>query len=344
MNRYLIPWAGAALGVIVHLAGLGLDIWLHSRDATLAAREGVLTLSNPGHLLIFVGFALTAASLLGVALLWLNDRAVGGHGTVGRALRWATVPAVGMAAAGSIWLLSLDRGHTHAHVEDHPHTDAAVAAVAGAAEDGHTHTAAASAPDALPEGTTHTHGNEVSVSPEQLVAAAEFYQKVKAESAKYEDVRVALRNGYAQITQDLPNIAAHFINPVYNSDGVLMDPAKPEVLLYTKRLDGTWRLVGVMFMSEKVTDTPPSFFGALDAWHRHENLCFTAAGVSVKPSQAECRGAFTKVTAWNLHVWTAPGATTGLFAHDFPPISPGAFPGATQAAALDPLVRAQQIP
>ena len=141
--------------------------------------------------------------------------------------------------------------------------------------------------------------------------------------------------------KERPVIAAHFYHPVWSRDGQLMNPDRPEVLLFSKRMDGNWRLVGFMFTQETVNETPPSFFGPLDAWHRHENLCFTAgAGVSVKPNKEACvGGVFTAVTAWQMHVWTAPGASTGAFAHDFPPISPGPFPAASRAAAQDVLVR-----
>jgi hypothetical protein len=97
-------------------------------------------------------------------------------------------------------------------------------------------------------------------------------------------VKTALAAGYIQITQDLPGIAAHFMQPAYNTDGDLMNPMRPEFLLYSKRVDGTWRLVG--------------------------------------------------------GVWTMPGAS-GVFAHDFPPISPGAYPGAIVSAAAEVRVQAR---
>jgi hypothetical protein len=190
----------------------------------------------------------------------------------------------------------------------------------------------------MSDGNAEVHSAEVDVTADQLAAAAAFYAQVKEQTQKYEDIRVAMGAGYLQVTQDLPGIAAHFVNFKYNSDGVLMDPTKPEALLYTKRLDGNWRLVGAMFMSEKVSDDPPSFFGPLDAWHRHENLCFTPNAVSVKPNKESCPGVFQAKTAWMLHVWTAPGAA-GAFAHDFAPISPGAFPGATRPASQDFVTR-----
>jgi hypothetical protein len=174
-----------------------------------------------------------------------------------------------------------------------------------------------------------------STSRPRLQAASAFYEQVKEQTQKYETSREIADGHQSRRT------AGHR-RPLrelrYNNDGTLMDPTKPEALLYTKRLNGEWRLVGAMFMSEKVTDDPPSFFGPLDAWHRHENLCFTPNAVSVKPNKESCPGVFQAKTAWMLHVWTAPGAS-GAFAHDFAPISPGAFPGATRPASQDFVTR-----
>ncbi len=356
---YRLLWAAALLGVVVHLTGIGWDAYLHAQDSTLAGREGIFTLSNPSHVLIIVGFGITAWSVMAVGVVWLNRRNFGGDNRAAFILRTSSLPVAGLAAAGAIWLTALAEdqsaaAHAHLHAAsaagDVAHThdagsgldtiERAVFSRTGAAPDGHSHDPASAAQStASGEGAPHSHGTEVKATSDQLVAAANFVAKVKTASARYEDVRAAMAAGYIQITQDLPNIAAHFINLKYNADGVLMDPERPEVLLYTKRLDGAWRLVGFMFTSETVSETPPSFFGALDVWHRHENLCFTPNAVSVKTSAAECIGGiFQKTTVWNLHVWTAPGAS-GVFAHDFDPISPGTFPPATRPAAQDALVR-----
>jgi hypothetical protein len=89
-----------------------------------------------------------------------------------------------------------------------------------------------------------------------------------------------------------------------------------------------------MFMAEGVTAEPPSYFGPLDAWRYHENLCFVGSAVRVTSSQAECPGLFTARTPWQLHVWTVPTAG-GVFAHDMPEIAPGAYPGAVLPAAQE---------
>src|SRR5262245_52847226 len=57
-------------GLILELVGLGLDIGLHESDPSLAAREGVFTLTNPGHFLFVLGLGLI---ILGAAA-WLWPR------------------------------------------------------------------------------------------------------------------------------------------------------------------------------------------------------------------------------------------------------------------------------
>jgi hypothetical protein len=175
-----------------------------------------------------------------------------------------------------------------------------------------------------------------------MVAAGQFALEVKEKTAKFKDVRAALADGYIQVTQDLPGIAAHFVRLDYGNDGHEMNPERPEVLLYSKRLDGNWRLVGAMFMQEGRSDTPPQYFGGLDVWHRHTNLCFLAgARVKTAASAAECVGGVFQATgAYQMHVWVEPGGT-GVFAHDYAPIAPGAFPAATLPAASELRVQAR---
>lgn len=351
--RYRALWAGAVAGMTIHLAGLGWDVYRHSRDVTLAQREDVLSLGNPSHLMIVVGTAIVAACLLGVAVAWLNERRIGGEGLLGAMLRGAGMPAVGVVAAGSIWLASQTDGGSHTHDSLHVHPSASVVvldpAIARAVDPlvaarfattaGHSHGATSSGEPLDAESAGHHH-DEIPVTAEQLAAAAAFVAELREAIASYEDIRVALAAGYVQITQDLPGIAAHFIRLDYQRDGHEMDPARPEVLLYTKRLDGTWRLVGAMFLAEGVTEEPPSYFGPLDAWHFHENLCFVGAAVRTVNRREECPGVFTPRTPWQLHVWTFP-TSGGVFAHDMPEITPGAYPGAVLPAAQDLSVRAR---
>ena len=83
----LSPWVVSA-GVVILLAGLAWDAVLHNLDPELAAREGIFTLTNPGHVLFGGGIAIIVAG----ALLFLVGRAL----TTPHPLAYA-LPAVAMA-------------------------------------------------------------------------------------------------------------------------------------------------------------------------------------------------------------------------------------------------------
>lgn len=56
-------------GCLALLLGLGWDVVLHEMDPSLAAREGVMAMGNPGHAIFAVGVALV---VFGTALLLLG--------------------------------------------------------------------------------------------------------------------------------------------------------------------------------------------------------------------------------------------------------------------------------
>jgi len=163
-------------GVLLLLTGLAWDAFLHANDPSLAGREGIFTLSNPGHALLGLGIGLVLVSLIGGCDTVLASARSGwwARPAVRQGFLAASTAVVVMAAGVTSW--AAQAGHEHpavsaAHGHDagsalaavtgvaHDHADAADlasdAADAGAA--GHDHAGAADgAAGAAHEGHTAT--------------------------------------------------------------------------------------------------------------------------------------------------------------------------------------------
>ncbi|MGH2587404.1 MAG: hypothetical protein ACRDJE_21015 [Dehalococcoidia bacterium] len=315
----------AALGAGCQLVGLGWDAVLHRLDPDLAAREGIFTLTNPGHALFAGGLALVVG---GVGMILLAG------GQQRRLLRYGSAAALAVLSLGALALAAggeggLTGGHSHAETV-HVHEDGAVHThdeheaflqsqepAATAAAGTHQHGGPGSAADQSQ--SRHQHAPDIPISATDLTVLQEQLAAARAATEKYRDVREALKDGYIQVTQDLPLIAAHFANPAYAADGVF-DPAKPEILLYAK-VDGQWTLAGLSYTAPFNGDEAPpaGFAGPLDAWHYHTDLCFRGQRVVASSGSADqCRqagGRFVGNTGWMAHLWLYLESPEGLFAH-----------------------------
>jgi hypothetical protein len=75
--------------------------------------------------------------------------------------------------------------------------------------------------------------------------------KARAATAQYHDIDTALADGYIRVSActEAPGLGAmgfHYLNPAYAADTVI-DPAKPEILLYAPKGNGGLRLVAVEY-------------------------------------------------------------------------------------------------
>src|SRR3989442_14749818 len=66
-NRSAAFLAAGVLGVAALLLGQAWDFYLHAVDPTLAHREGIFTLTNPGHVMLGAGLILVVVGVLGAA-------------------------------------------------------------------------------------------------------------------------------------------------------------------------------------------------------------------------------------------------------------------------------------
>jgi len=94
---------------------------------------------------------------------------------------------------------------------------------------------------------------------------------IKAATARYHAVDRALADGFVPTDDcaELPGVGAmgyHYVNPARRADGVI-DPAKPDILLYTTGPGGRLRLAGAEWFAadpdqDLATDAGrPSLFG-----------------------------------------------------------------------------------
>src|SRR6266404_5587850 len=93
-------------------------------------------------------------------------------------------------------------------------------------------------------------------SPQNASAAnvdtSPLIDKVRAATARFQDIRVALGEGWVQGTPcvsgpDFGAMGVHFVQPARIA-AALLDPKQPEALIYEPLEDGNFRLVGVEFI------------------------------------------------------------------------------------------------
>ncbi len=294
------PWL-IFTGNVALLSGLAWDARLHGLDPTLAMREGVFTMSNPGHMLFAAGVALVVA---GSVLLLLAQALRRSAGTLARRV-------VALAASAALVLLSALTFTTAVAGQDGG--GAARVHVHGAPEmadgSGHQHPAPAASP---------APGAQGAPTPDQQAAADRLLADVRSDAAAYADVNAAVAAGYVQSTRwSLLNWgASHFTNFTYSRDGRHLDTQRPESLVYLKLPSGKVALLGVMFSAP--TGEGPRPAGPLTDWHTHDNLCISATGAAVlatAPGQCPAGAFFVGERVEMMHIWIF-NNPDGPFAHN----------------------------
>ena len=154
---------------------------------------------------------------------------------------------------------------------------------------------------------------------EQTEAAARLYADTKAALDPYMDWHQAWAAGYRPGgPANMPS--THWMNETFVKAGYVMDPHRPQGLVYANTKRGPV-LLGAMFQMQNLNQFGPDPGGPLTAWHQHENICFSPLGFefSLMTPFAICPfGSFDLSAPPMIHVWVVdnPG---GPFAVDIDP-------------------------
>jgi hypothetical protein len=150
--------------------------------------------------------------------------------------------------------------------------------------------------------------SDESPTPEQEAAAAKLAADTAAGIAKYADVNVALADGYRPFGSANATLV-HYTNHRYEKDGRILDPTRPETLVYAGTPNGPL-LLGAMYSLPDLDRTPPDVGGPLTVWHVHANVCIGPLPpflIGLLTPFGTCPfGSFNIVTGAMIHVWTVP--------------------------------------
>ena len=131
----------------------------------------------------------------------------------------------------------------------------------------------------------------------------ELIAQIRGEVAAFHDIDKAIEAGYNPFLSCLLDeieggMGQHYVNAEVVGDG-MVDPLRPEALVYEPRADGSLILVALEYLVPLALwteDDPPVLFG-----HSfHENTKITEENPEAKP-------------AWILHLWIGTHNPNGIF-------------------------------
>lgn len=184
----------------------------------------------------------------------------------------------------------------------------AIGAWAGAfqAGEGGHHTVGATPPP----GVLLPDGEERWPTGHEMVAAQRLYDETVRALEPYRDPAVAAAAGYR--VEGMWGTDFHADNPAYLADGRILDPQRPETLVYAVGAGGPV-LLGAMFQMPDIGRPGPAVGGPLTVWHAHDHVCFALtppaiAGLVSPFGTCPLGSVAMPITHEMIHVWTAPGA------------------------------------
>jgi hypothetical protein len=212
-------------------------------------------------------------------------------GALARFAGASATAALTLVVGIAVWVTSFA---AHAHQRD----DAAEAAPGHHHHDGRTQAGVLMRP--LGEAHYATAGDQAT--------ADDLAARTRAATARYADLNAALAAGYRAPLTGLHGTDVHLENPAFKSDGVALDPQRPEMLVYAVD-GGRATLLGVVYVMDRAGVPGPQPGGPVTRWHAH-NLCLTALppGIGVVSPYGSCPAFSIAVASPEMmHVWVVDG-------------------------------------
>jgi hypothetical protein len=269
--RHLGWFLGLGLiGLAVLLTGLLWDAGLHTRNPELTHHEGLFTLSNPGHLLLFAGIVAVAVGT--VSATWTL---LGITPDPRRSRRARCLLVLSIAYLTGLSAVGLDRA-ARAELAAHGHGGAghaqmnrAVSVEVAAHEHGAGHVHASGGHD---EASARAHATgSCQPTSAQRGTATKLVADTRRGAARFVDLQDARRVGYAPHVRANKSVK-HYFNPAHVTDGRVLDPARPEGLLYAHTTRGPV-LVAAVYLMNRAGEPGRAVGGCLTQWHAHDTHC-----------------------------------------------------------------------
>jgi hypothetical protein len=309
-------WGGVALVRStrpVVLSGLVLGVgsvaaWVLAKTVGIGFIDGLGEV-EPVQYVDALAAALAFAS---VALLAVSLKASDEPGLSSQQRMLAPFAGLAVAALATSGMVSVS-GHHHAggHDEtvtagDHHGTDDHGATPAATGEHDMAAMASSVAPVAYDPTKPIDLGGVEGVTPEEQAAAENLVAVTLLRLPQWKDSAVAEAAGFSSIGDGRTG-TEHLINQAFIDDDTILDPDKPESLVYDTTKGGR-TLVAAMFMVKPGTPLSdvPHLGGKLTQWHVHENLCYRPDGKlgGLTDAAGNCAKGLTKPPATPMiHVW-----------------------------------------
>ena len=171
-------------------------------------------------------------------------------------------------------------------------------AVGHSHEHGHDHAGRAQAGVIMrPGGDHHPTAGE-------LKAAGALASGTRKAMARYADLNAALAAGYRIPGAQATGTDVHLENPDYTKDGRVLDPQRPEMLVYSI-MDDRATLLGVVYVMQVAGRAAPEPGGPVTRWHAH-NICVSLLppGLGIVSPYGGCPAFSVNLTSPEMmHVW-----------------------------------------